>query len=535
MQFKAIGALCQEDNSLKGSQVVGNEESSIIDDSTKKYETRMSKGISCPSVRFLEHSSVFYCDNEFTDRKTILKDEPQSNWKPNEDNSAIDCRPATSVINKVERERDLKDPLKPGLSNLELGTDRPYLDRNFDTDQSRVMLGSIDRHWGSSPPNSFSESKLSPLSDAVNRKPTFDDTESKKQDLSNLIRRENDFDELKSRGGRSIHDETRAVGLSVNSTTSMVDALYASDRKILEANGYRCMKQDQSYCYYDTQNSVHRTYDTPWDTKLRCSPQHTKYVDGQDGNLYDSRSLEYEYIADRPREIDSEGRLAIKTDMNKGDDTSGSNKWRHWKSGLTDSQLQRRRQSNREAQRRRRMRLRLMQMKSSQEQDHIPFEEIMYKRFAPNRRAVANDAIREITVSKSKLKSMLEKRQKVFIDAQIEKSRNEMETKSQTAVTEEQPKKGRGCRIKVTPKRQVIVPGMGVPSSADVTEKTGPTNGDVCFRGLQINGNHFTSQLDELASRYAKYSGKISLFDDSVMFVLYGDMPKFLSCMCYGR
>jgi len=505
-KFKAIGALCQEENSLKVSQVVGNEESNIVDDSEKKYETRMSKGISCPSVRFLEHSSVFYCDNEFTDRKTILKDELQPDWKPNEDNSAIDCKPSISVINKVEREHNLEDPQKTGLPNLELGTDRSYLDRNFNSDQSKLMLGSIDKQWNSSPPNSLSKSKLSPLCDAVNRKPTSDGTESKKQDLSRFIRSENDFDDLKSRGGRSICDEPQAVALSVNSTTSMVDALYASDRKILEANGYRCMKADRSYRYYDTQNTAHRTYNTPWDPKLRCSPQPTKYIDGQDGTLYDRRSLEYEFIADKPREVSQEGSLAIKTDIDKGSDASGHSKWRHWKSGLTDSQLQRRRQSNREAQRRRRMRLRLMQMKSSQEQDHIPFEEIMYKRFAPSRRAVANDAIRDITVSKSKLKSMLEKRQKVFIDAQIEKSRNEMETKSQTPVAEEQPKKGRGCRIKVTPKRQVIVPGMGIPSNADVTERNEPTNGDVCFRDFQINGNHFTSQLDELASRYVDYS-----------------------------
>ena len=506
MQFKATGELSQEERSLKGSRIIGNEGPGIIDDSSKKYETRMANGISCPSLRFLEHSSVFYCENEFSDGKAIIKEEPQPDWKSNDEKSGSDNNPATPIIIEAKRAHSMEGPRESDMSRLELSVDRPYPDRNSGADHPRSMLVAPGGQW-KSPPRSFTPSSLSPINDPIHKRPSSACTDVGKQDLPILTDKDVGCDETKSNRGLNICSETPPLPYSGNCATSKVNDLFASDCKILEANGYRCVKADQSYHYYDTERDTGRTFDYAWEPKLRFSPSTPKYLDAQSENLYDSRGFVYD--CNEPKEMKKERIETMKMSLNKGGgDTSANNKWRHWKSGLSDSQLQRRRQSNREAQRRRRMRLRLMQMKSLQEQEQVSFEEIMYKRFTPNKRLMVNNAIKAFNMSKSKLKNMLERRQKVFIDAQLEKSRSEPELKSLSCVAEEQRKKGRGCRIKVTPKRQVIVPPMGIPSNMDITEKAESASDDTYFRDLRVNDSCYNSQFDELTSRYFDCNGK---------------------------
>ena len=466
----------------------------------------MSKGISCPSLRFLEHSSVFYGENEFNDGKATIKEDSLSEWKSNDEKSGNDYNRATPIINEAKHAHCTEGPRKSDMSTLEPSVDRSYPDRNSEIDHPRSMLVAPSRQW-KSPPINFTQRSLSPLNDTTHKRPSSACTDVGKQDLAILTDKEIGCDETKSNRALNLCSENPPLPFTGNRAASLVNDLFASDCKILEANGYRCVNADQSYHYYDTDRDARRTCSSTWNAKPRLSPSTPEYLDAQSENLYDNRGFVYD--CNEPKEINKERNEIMKMNLNKGgEDTSANNKWRHWKSGLTDTQLQRRRQSNREAQRRRRMRLRLMQMKSLQEQEQVPFEEIMYKRFTPNKRLMVNNAINTLNMSKSELKKMLERRQKVFLDAQLEKSKNKTESKSLTCMTEEQRKKGRGCRIKVTPKRQVIVPSMGVPSNMDVTEKAEPASDDACFRDFNVNDSSYNSQFDELASRYFDYNGK---------------------------
>ena len=469
----------------------------------------MSKGISCPSLRFLEHNSVFYSENECNEGKAIVKEESsQSDWKSNEEKHYNDYTSPVSIVNKTTFVHDTEDQRTSDTSNLELGIESPYKDRHVDSDYIGSVIESTRNQW-ESPVSNFPTVRSSPITEQALKRPSSVHIGTGRQDVPHLVDCEVGFNDLKSQGGQSFCNGTPAVPFSVRCGTSMVDALYSSDCKILEANGYRRAEADKNYRYCDAQKLVRRTCDVEWSSKTGFSKDAPECVIEQNGTLCDKGGLDYD--SDMPKRIKEERSEIMKVNLKKSSDPCVNNKWRHWKSGLSDSQLQRRRQSNREAQRRRRMRLRLQQMKSLQEQDQISFEEIMYKRFAPNKRVIFDDAIKAFNVSKSKLKSMLERRQKVFIDAQIEKSRSETEFKMASIVDEEQPKRGRGCRVKVTPKRQVIVPCMGFPSDVDISERAGPTNDDACFTDFQVNeasDNRFSPQSDEFANRCFGSNGK---------------------------
>ena len=153
--------------------------------------------------------------------------------------------------------------------------------------------------------------------------------------------------------------------------------------------------------------------------------------------------------------------------------------WKNWKNGLTWKQLQKRRESNREAQRRRRLRLKMMSLGGHKPYD-IPVDEFSYKRNPSQAKAsMMGDAIKHFNVPRSRLDDMLERRQKVFIEAQLKKSENMCgnvelgnvsvhERHACDSNSSSLPNshvsaavnKTRGCRIKVTPQRMVEVPRM---------------------------------------------------------------------------
>ena len=464
----------------------------------------MSKGISRPSLRFLEHSSVTYYENELNEGQTDLRRE--AGRKISEEGMGIDCDSSISMVHKKKFSNIPEDLSKPDKSNLELCSElHKYPNQISDDGNTAPAIESMERQTEMSR-SDIAHVQLSPANEIEQKSPT---TNADRPGLIFMGDKKINFNEVVLKRQLDMCDEKSKVPVSAKSSSPVVDALYASDYKILEANGYRSMKSEPERHYCDTQQNNRRMFDFPsWHSKAAFSPDISKYVNRQNESVYQNNRFDYEFGAFRPKEIADERKEDVQMNVKKDGESCGNNKWRHWKSGLTDSQLQRRRQSNREAQRRRRMRLRLMQMKSLQEQDQVPFEEIMYKRFTPNKRVMVNEAMKAFHVSKGKLKNMLERRHRVFVDAQTEERRSEMESKSSMPGIPEQPKKGRGCRIKVTPKRQVIVPSMGFPPNVGITEKAGPTSDDVYLRDFQINNSRFNMQFNDFTDPYLDHNGK---------------------------
>lgn len=247
----------------------------------------------------------------------------------------------------------------------------------------------------------------------------------------------------------------------VDRKSPLIDALYASDYKILQANGFKISKNEDvigPHCYDIASDK--RMFSTEWLDKYAPPFGSDSYGQFHGRSFYNERSHLYncESGLQEPG-AEKKGRAEV------GDDNATS-RWRSWKSGLTDTQLQRRRQSNREAQRRRRLRLRLMQMKSL-EPDQIPVEDVMYKRYTQNNREMVTEAIKGLNLPRTKLKTMLEKKEEIFMNAQMEKCRNETESHVLAGTQPTNSAKARGCRIKVTPKRQVVVPSMGYELHAE--------------------------------------------------------------------
>lgn len=503
--------------SFIGSQGTSNEVAKEIDDA-KKYETRMSKGISRPSLRFLEHSSLAGYENEFNNGKVSMDEkgkEDKQKWNTyEEDQTSLDY---TTSVSMVHDDKFASHPTE-GLAISDKNSPEMI-------DSGLEPLSVPDPISQNPPPNEALKSRegciglprdLLPKRLSASKSPAQELEEKHiadaQMDMSGLVF-VNDKKMLfdNERPLTNVCEETPKVPAAVNRRSpKMNNALFASDCKILQANGYRCMNSEQNYHYFDVQAGSQRPYELLWNGKINTSPDVLKCNDRQNEKFYENNTLSNDFGTQRHKKFNEERSKDL--DIKKDAEPSTNNKWRHWKSGLTDSQLQRRRQSNREAQRRRRMRLRLMQMKSLQEQDHISYEEIMYKRFTPNKRAVVNEAVNAFHSSKSKLKNMLEKRQKVFMDAQIEKSKNETELKDINTAIPEQCKKGRGCRIKVTPTRNVVVPTMGYPPNFNITEKAGPVSDELCFRELKINGNQINSYAVESSHSPLSHTSKNLLY-----------------------
>ena len=253
----------------------------------------------------------------------------------------------------------------------------------------------------------------------------------------------------------SSHVNYNVLPSFVDRKSPLIDALYASDYKILQANGFKLSKNDDvigPHCY-DTPSDK-RMFSTKWLDKYSPPFGCNSYGKFHGHSFCNEESHRYNCQSDLQEPgMEKKGKAEV------GDDNASS-RWRSWKSGLTDMQLQRRRQSNREAQRRRRLRLRLMQMKSL-EPDQIPVEDVMYKRYTPNNREMVNEAMKSLDLPRAKLKTMLEKKQEIFINAEMGKCRNETESHVLVGTQPPNSAKARGCRVKVTPKRQVVVPSMG--------------------------------------------------------------------------
>ena len=259
----------------------------------------------------------------------------------------------------------------------------------------------------------------------------------------------------------SSHTNYNVLPSFVDRKSPLIDALYASDYKILQANGFKLSKNEDvigPHCYDIPSDK--RMFSTKWLDKYSPSFGSDSYGKFHGRGFYSEGSNRYNCQSDlQEPDTEKKGKAEV------GDDNATS-RWRSWKSGLTDMQLQRRRQSNREAQRRRRLRLRLMQMKSL-EPDQIPVEDVMYKRYKPNNREMVTEAIKSLNLPRTKLKTMLEKKQEIFMNAQIEKCRNETESHVLAGTQPPNSAKARGCRVKVTPKRQVVVPSMGYALHAE--------------------------------------------------------------------
>lgn len=502
-----LGEASHSSKGTSENQDGSNEERKATEDSSKNYETRRSNGISRPSLRFLEHSSGASYESESYPGNTILNEDSNSRWRKNEVESNIDYNTSISMVHSEKFVNHCEEAPVSELNHepSDVRLEQSSTDQNYDRQISAPALQSTD---GSDKPSLADLGHYK--SDCGGNGPPTGQADSQRPAVTLLDDEKFRF-ELQ-RQQPVVCEETPSVPVSVGCRSPVIDALYASDYKILQANGYRCLKPDQSYHYCNVSSSNGIPSDPRWDSKVPTSPDIAKYGDRPNGVLYSNEAFDYDLSAREVKEFDEEKFEDIKLNLKKETESLGNNKWRHWKSGLTDSQLQRRRQSNREAQRRRRMRLRLIQMKSLQEQDQVSFEEIMYKRFTPNKRVMVKEAVKAFHLSKSKLKNMLEKRQKVFMDAQIEKSKMETETNPLHVMVPEQNKKGRGCRIKVTPTRQVIVPSMGFPLNVDVTEKAGPTSDNVFFKEMQANSDgSFCSQFSESGHSHLDQNGEFIL------------------------
>ncbi|XP_065059190.1 enolase-phosphatase E1-like [Rhopilema esculentum] len=480
-KFKASGEIQPTKKQADRIPSCSNEEK-FVDDSNRKYETRMSKGISRPSLRFLEHSSTSFVESEITDQRDDRECPAGLEWRGAIDRSPLNYKCEMSMVHQADFFTNGQSLPQTDYTGTELPHNARAGDYNYCSNSNDHMIIKTEReNVADTVKNSFTD-------EGVNQKSLNGITDNEKGSAHDfagafkVVSKESSNDNEVKRQYQTIDrmysERPVIVANAVSRRSPLSEALYASDYKILQENGYRCTKSEPDFDsrFYELPGN-RRIYHSSWLSQCRPCEQ-VRCTNGENGNSH----------ADAELNIDSNVETC-ESDTNKSAKivtrNDGNQKWRSWKSGLTDSQLQRRRQSNREAQRRRRMRLRLMQMKSVQEQEQISFDEVMYKRFTPNKRMMVNEAIKAFHASKSKLKNMLEKRQKVFMEAQMEKCKNEVDFK----VPGNNPpdiRKSRGCRIKVTPKREVVVPTMGFTANGDIVpDKAGPTNGAMSYQAFQ--------------------------------------------------
>ena len=443
----------------------------------------MSKGISRPSLRFLEHSSTSFVESEIPDQRDDRECPAGLEWRGAMDRSPLNYKCEMSMVHQGGFFTNGHRLPQTDYTGTELSHNARAGDYNYCSNSNDHMLIKTEReHVPDTVKNSFTD-------EGVNQKSLNGVTDNEKGSAHDfagackVVSEESSNDNEVKRQcptiDRMYSERSVIVANAVSRRSPLSEALYASDYKILQENGYRCPKSEPDFDsrFYELPGN-RRIYHSSWLSQCRPCEQ-VRCTNGENGNSHADVELNIDSNVEKC-ESDTNNKSAKTVPRN-----DGNHKWRSWKSGLTDSQLQRRRQSNREAQRRRRMRLRLMQMKSVQEQDQISFDEVMYKRFTPNKRMMVNEAIKAFHASKSKLKTMLEKRQKVFMEAQIEKCKNEIDFK----VPGNNPldmRKSRGCRIKVTPKREVVVPTMGCTVNGDIVpDKAGPTNGAMSYQGFQ--------------------------------------------------
>ncbi len=281
-----------------------------------------------------------------------------------------------------------------------------------------------------------------------------------------------------------------------------LEALYASDYKRKESSGYFSNSPEPRFQYKtDACSRIEAALKYEWENTKTFSKMTNDLL--FDDKYYCGKSLQNHLELERMKEL-SEARRPGPIGCRRNQSTEAQ-KWRHWKSGLSDDQLQRRRLSNREAQRRRRLRLKMMQMSSSQQQN-INMEDLMYKRNKVGKASDLCNSIKPYTLPKTKLDSILEKRHKVFLDAQMEKSKN----KTEDAINA--PSKSRGCRVKVTPQRLVVVPPM---SYMDDTEG-GNSNRGFHMDDFHTSPGSIASPVETIrefpcTAKQEMYSGKLKL------------------------
>eukprot|EP00794_Sanderia_malayensis_P006808 gene6808-7577_t len=260
------------------------------------------------------------------------------------------------------------------------------------------------------------------------------------------------------------HAEPESLLDSKKKRSPFIEALYGSDYKRKDLNGIFNSSVESRFEY-----NTHSTSQIEAALEYKWQNGHARDIIANnilfDDRYYCRKSLVDIERLTRNGDIRSAGSMGCR----KTQQTDGQ-KWRHWKSGLTDDQLQRRRLSNREAQRRRRLRLKMMQMPSSSQQGERD-EEYLYQRDGRiDQSSEDYDLSGLLSQPKTNFENIMEKRQRIFLDAQIEES-NLKADESMKELPNTSSSKTRGCRIKVTPQRQIVVPPMNYV--CEVEERNG--------------------------------------------------------------
>ena len=378
----------------------------------KKYETRRSNGISCPSQKYLENDQVMYY--EVSGEKALQL----ANTKDDQTHGTV-------------------APISETLEQTQSIADNPPLRTETQHNVSRDTLNSISHE--------------------VQNNGSRDVQDNMSRDVQNIVSRDFPYNggHIAAKKIKEEHFDNNTLPTLLykprENAADFIKSLYASDYQNGETN-FNYYESDSTFEPHPRERSrLARLSKSEWrNTFSKSLPENVseKYYSGK---FYYGKTCSNKTNIDDNNEFKEEDRRQF---IERKTRECNSQKWRHWKSGLSDDQLQRRRQSNREAQRRRRMRLKMIQMKSPQ--DGVKDDDVLYKRYPTH--DDASDLFKPFAIPKTRLEDILEKRQRVFLDAQLEKTRNQ--AKKQAEFPAQNGAKSRGCRIKVTPQRQVIVPSM---------------------------------------------------------------------------
>ncbi len=429
LQRKASGQLNPSSKKSFQTNNQTSEDVTAFEQAWKKPETRSSNGISCPTQRYLEcdpDEEFGFKEEKSQELKLKRTDSQEANllevtpWKEQGRDSET-----KTIMDSVKPKEEVRED--DSTSPVSLNAKPTFLsDAPCDKQQNDFVSPEYPKITSHSVPMSscYSEPITSKYSSHIT------------SNFSGPIM-SSYFPEERER------------------RSPFIEALFASDYQRKESNGfYHLPEPSFEYC----PKYAHSKFERPWpENRINAISNlassllfNEKYCQG--------KSLQNHFGVEEMTGSGGEGKR--KYQRSRKLEQSESQKWRHWKSGLSDDQLQRRRLSNREAQRRRRMRLKMMQMSSQHGgvRENMMQENVAFKEQPVDDLSDGYSSIKSFNVPKTRLETILEKREKVFIDAQMEKCRVKNEEANSTAPPNSV--KSRGCRVKVTPQRQVVVPTM---------------------------------------------------------------------------